>query len=305
MGDRTANLAGTVRTQDNRPVANARIEVHNMNGMMAGSAYSNGNGMFQIGGLPAGRYEVVATVGIAEAREQMLLDRGDNNVALSVNDRDPRSSGAGDANSVSVAAMKVPDKARKALNKARELMAKNRNADALKEVQRALEIYPQYSDALRERGVLDMIAGHMPEAASDMEQAIKYDPNNGMAYIALAAIFNGQDKYTDALRELERGLALEPNAWQGYFESARANLGTGDFEAALRATDKAKQFMSEDYAPLHLVRAHALLGVKNYPEAQSELEAYISREPQGVNAANARETLTQVKAFTARASAGK
>lgn len=299
-----ASISGMVRTPDNHGVSNARIEVHDDKGTIVASTYSGPNGAFQMAGLRPGRCEVVAISGLSEAREQLTLDRTDNTVSLRLSGNNGASQ-AGTADSVSVADMQVPDKARKALKKARELLAKHRMDDAQKQLARALEIYPYYSEALRERGILSFVNGNVQQAQSDLQQAIKCDPNNGMAYIALAAIFNNQDKFDDAARVLDRGVALMPNMWQGYFELARMQLGKGNFADALRDSTKAQELSNIDYAPLHLVRAHALIGIKNYLEAETELEAYLQREPSDENTAQVRQTLSQVKAFTARAATGK
>jgi tetratricopeptide (TPR) repeat protein len=299
-----ASISGIVHTPQNHGVPNARIEVHDGKGTIVASTYSGPNGAFQLANLRPGRYEVVAISGLAEAREQLILDRSDNSVSLQISGNNGASD-AGTADSVSVADMQVPEKARKALNKARELLAKHRTNDAQKQLARALEIYPHYSEALRERGILSFVNGQVEQAQNDLGQAIKYDPNNGMAYIALAAIFNNQDKFDDAARALDRGVALMPNVWQGYFELARMDLGKGNFADALRNSTKAQELSDTDYAPLHLVRAHALIGVKNYVEAETELEAYLQREPADQYTAQVRQTLSQVKAFTARAANGK
>jgi Flp pilus assembly protein TadD len=304
-GETAAVISGVVRSEDNRGISNARVEVRDMTGSAVASTYSGPNGSFQINGLATGRFEVVAIVGLAEAREQLALNHGENTVTLRVADHGPAAADAGHADSVSVAAMRVPEKARKALNKAHELNARQRPQDAAKEIARALEIYPQYSDAFLERGIMHFAAAELNEAESDLQQAIKYDPNNAMAYIAMGAVLNNGEKYDDAARALDRGVALAPNAWQGYFELARMSLAKGDFANALRNTDRARQFMSQDYGPLHLVRAHALMGLKNYPEAQSELEALLSKDPNAADSAQVRETLDQVKTFTARAASGK
>ena len=298
-------VVGVVRAQDNRGVANARVEVRDLSGSTVASTYSGPNGSFQINGLHSGRYDLVATVGLSEAREHLALEHGENSVTLQVNDRTPSAADAGNATSVSVADMRVPEKARKALNKARESIGKHRTDDAQKELAKALEIYPYYSDAYRERGIMQFAAGNIDGAVNDLQQAIKYDANNAMAYVAMGAALNNQEKYGDALRALDRGVAIQPNAWQAYFEMARAELGQGDFAASLRSCDRAKLLMATDYAPLHLVRAHALMGVKNYWEAQSELEEFISRNPNGEDTARVQQTLDEVKAFTARASRGK
>jgi tetratricopeptide (TPR) repeat protein len=195
--------------------------------------------------------------------------------------------------------MRVPDKARKALNKARELFDKKRTDDAAKEIAKALAIYPRYAAALCERGILNLTQGKFPDARADFEESLKSDPNSAMAYIGFAAASNSEAKYDDAVRALERGVALMPNAWQGYFEMARAYLGKGDFTNALRNTEKAQQFLSTDYPALHLVRAHALLGLKSYQEAVAELEAYLRVDPSSADADQTRKQLDAVKAFAA------
>jgi tetratricopeptide (TPR) repeat protein len=301
-----AILTGTVRRQDDQGVSNARIEVRELTGMVAASAYSGPNGSFQINGLRAGRYEIVATVGIAEAHTQLALDRGENSISLRVSERGNTSAQAGgSAKSVSLAEMQVPEKARKALTKYRELLAKKREKEADKELARALEIYPHYAEALRERGIMNFANGRVDDAVNDLTSAIKYDPSNGMAYVALGAAFNNTEKYDDAQRALERGVALVPDAWQAHFELARTELAKGDYAGSLRSIDKAQQFLKDEYLPMHLVKAHALLGLKNYTEAQNELEAFLTRDPNGVDSAQVRHTLDEVKSFTARGGNGK
>jgi regulator of sirC expression with transglutaminase-like and TPR domain len=80
---------------------------------------------------------------------------------------------------------------------------------------------------------------------------------------------------------------------------AKAQLGKGDYQKALAAIDRAGQTGPAEYAPIHLVRAHALLGLKAYQQAMVELETYVSGDPKGADVANVRKTLDQVKAFVA------
>ncbi|MGZ4826269.1 MAG: hypothetical protein ACXVY9_02820, partial [Terriglobales bacterium] len=73
--------------------------------------------------------------------------------------------------------------------------------------------------------------------------------------------------------------------------------GKGQFEAALRQINKAAQMAPPNYSAIHLVRAHALLGVKDYNQAVAELEQFIVADPGNSESAKARETLGQVKAL--------
>jgi Tfp pilus assembly protein PilF len=293
-----ASLSGTVNSIDNRPVSNARVEIRDMSGSIVAATYTGPNGSFEVTNLASGRYEVTATEGLSDTRQTLYAERGANTVTLHLSESNAVSN-AGDSASVSVADMRVPDKARKALSKARELFAKKRTDDARKEIAKALEIYPRYAAALCERGIMNLVAGRFSDARSDFEESLKSDPNGGMAYIGFAAASNSEAKFDDAVRALDRGVALMPTAWQAYFEMARAYLGKGDFATALRNIDKAQQFMASDYPPLHLVRAHALLGVKSYTEAVAELEAYLRVDPSAPDAEQTRKQLDAVRAFAA------
>jgi len=52
---------------------------------------------------------------------------------------------------------------------------------------------------------------------------------------------------------------------------------------------------------MHLVKAHALMGLKFYDEAVAELEQYIKLDPAGPQAADAKQKLDQARAFTSTA----
>ncbi len=80
---------------------------------------------------------------------------------------------------------------------------------------------------------------------------------------------------------------------------SKSRLGKGEYQLALASADKAQQMCPQEYAPLHLLRAHALLGLKAYPQAMTELEKYLGADPNGADTADVRKTLDQVKAFVA------
>ena len=101
-------------------------------------------------------------------------------------------------------------------------------------------------------------------ARADMEEAVKDDPGFSMGYIVLGATYNSLSLFDDALRVLDRGVAMSPTRWQGYYEMVKACLGKGDFQTAVRQLNKPQQLAPEAFAPLHLVKAHALLGLKAY-----------------------------------------
>lgn len=292
-------LSGTVSLLDGAPVRDARVEVHDlMSGTLITSAYSLPNGSFTFYGVPRGHYEIRATSGLQEARERVDLESIDQQVTLHLTQRsDAKDSGA----TVSVAEMRVPDKAKKEYEKAEQAFAKHKLDEAAAHCAKALAEAPSYARALTLSALLDLSTNKLLDAVQVGEQAIKADYGYGLAYVVLASAYNALQRYDDSLRTLERAMPLVPNSWQAHFEMAKSYLGKGDYQHSLESADRAERIAPPQYGPIHLVRAHALLGLKAYQEAVAELEKYVGADPKGVYAADARKTLDQVKAFVATA----
>ncbi len=293
-------LSGSVATRDGHAVRDARVEVRPFgNGLAVASGYTMPNGTFEFNNLPRGIYEVVVVAGIREARERVELYQPDAQVRLTLpgetDDRDPL---AGNS-TISVARMKVPDKARKLYSKAEEAFQKQKASQAREQVDKALKEYPNYAQALCLRGILNLQEDNVDQARTDLEAAIQADGSYAMGYIVLGATYNVARRYDDAVRSLERGIALMPNSWQAYFEMSKAMLAQGNYPAAVRQITKAAEIGPANYAAIHLVKAHALLGLKDYPQAIIELEQFLGTDPNGPDSARARQTLDQVRAFLA------
>lgn len=292
-----ASVAGTVLSQDGRPIKDVRVELHDAtSGRLVGSAYTLPNGSFEIPNVSHGRYEIVATLGVNEVRDQVDVFSMTSSVSLRIGAADAAS---GDRSTVSVAQLKVPDKARKLYNKAQELADKNKLDDARKHVDQALAVFPKYAQALTLRGIISMQEKNPQQAVTDLEAAVQADSSYGMGYIALGAAYNMLSRFDDAIRTLSHAEAVAPAAWQLHYELSKSLLAKGDYDKALQQASKAGEISTDDYPPVHLVMAHAYLGLKDYQNAVAQLEQYLTRDPNGMESAKARQTLDQVKAFTA------
>jgi tetratricopeptide (TPR) repeat protein len=294
------SISGSLRTAHGAPIANARIELlDGNNGQVKNSTYTNPNGSFTLMTIPDGNYELVAVSGLSETRERLQLHGDLAMLNLVLSTPQAEASRAGNRATVSVAQMKVPEKARKLLEKAQSALDKRKLVEADQYVSRALEIYPDFAEALTMRGLMSLDAKHLDDAAASLEKSIHADRSYAMGFIVLGAVYNMQSRFDDAIRVLDRGLTLMPQSWQGDFELGKAELGKGNYEAAIRRLNKAQDLSPQEYAPLHLAKAHALLGMKNFSEATSELEAYLEQDPKSPNATAVRESLDQVRAFVA------
>ena len=296
--DATNELSVTVLTADGHPVADARVEAREIGTRnAAGYAYTNNSGVAELS-VPNGLYDVVATKNIAEANERLEVRNGDTAARLRM-PTDPDSA-IGGSSTVSVAQFKVPGKARNEFKKAQECLSKKKFDEMQQHLAKALDIYPTYSEALTLRAILEMDELKTDAALADLDAAIKADGSNSMAYFALGAAYNSLSRFDDAIRSLERGLTTAPTSWQGYFELGKAHIGKADYPAALRSLDKAQAYNQHNYPLIHLVKAHALLSLKEYPDAMTELQAYLEKSPDGPNSPDARAMLDQVKGYMAK-----
>jgi len=289
----------SVRDGNGVPVADARVELRDRQlNQMTKAGYTNSNGLVEVMGVPYGNYDVVVTKGLNQVTEPM--DIRSTGLPLNIQLANGADAEAGGQRSVSVAQYKVPGKARKECEKARKAMHDRKLEEAEARIAKALAIHPKYSEALTLRAVLKMDRGDLEGAGADVTEALQYDPANATAYLVSGANLNQQSQFDLAIQTLERGITLDPLAWQGYFEMGKAQVGKENYPQAIKYLDKAQAMVNFDYPPLHLVKAHALLALKDYSQAMAELQVFLDKSPQDPRSADARKTLEQVRAFVQR-----
>jgi hypothetical protein len=296
----TATLDGTVvNALTNQPLQDARVELRDAgNGTVITSSFTNSAGAFDFGSVPQGAYRVVATRGVCQVEERVDVSNFKNSINLRMPvSNQPEAGNTG--NTVSVAQYRIPQKAREEFQKAQEASAKMNFDGARKHVARALELYPDYADALTLRAVLNL-SSDTPAALTDLQKAIQCDGNYALAYTVLGSALNMQQKFDEAMQTLQRGQSLAPDSWQTYFEMARSYIGKQDYTSALRQIDRAQSLVTAEYPTLLLVRAQAHVGLKEYQNAMQELQTFLQKDPNGPNSAAAQKMLEQTRELVAR-----
>jgi regulator of sirC expression with transglutaminase-like and TPR domain len=288
----------TVNVSDatNKAAGDVRVEIVTLSTRAAiATGYTLPDGTVTLPNIPNGNYEVIVTRGITSATERVEV----LNSPAAVHIRLPGSPDVigQKGKTVSVAQYKVPAKARKAFNKAEEAFAERNLERANKEVANALQLHPQFAEALTLRGILKLDADDNNGAIDDLSAAINVDPSYATAYLALGAAFNRAQRFDEALQTLDRGVALDPASWQGYFEIGKAHVSKGDYLAGIKGLEKAQSMSNDRYPPLHLVKAHALLALRQYENAMLELQAFVEKSPEAPQSAVAREMMEKTKAF--------
>lgn len=290
------SIEGTVRSAGDRPLADIPIELLSLSHGTTLVTSSNSAGVFKFE-LSEGDYLVTATLATGTVTNQVRAAPGQNWVDLRMpgKDNNPR---AESQPTVSTAQLRVPEKARNALQKAHDAAIRKNTADAALYVDKALQLHPLYADALAMRAVLER--EKYPETALvDAMKAVEYDPNYGMGYVALGSVYTALSRFDEAVRSLDHGIALMPASWQGYYEMSRALAGKRNYIEALRHLERACSLAPKSYPFFHLSKAAIFDGLNITSAAVTELQGYLREDPKGEKALEARKVLDKLQATIA------
>ena len=105
--------------------------------------------------------------------------------------------------------LKIPQPARKEFEKGNKRASDHKTEEAVKHFEAAIQIYPEYYDALvalaEQYGKLHQYV----ESTATYQKAIAQRPNRAGAHVGLGVIMVQQKKYSEALLPLRRSLELD------------------------------------------------------------------------------------------------
>lgn len=112
--------------------------------------------------------------------------------------------------------------------------------------------------------------GRYHEALEQYERALFVDPAFAPAYLGRALASRVIDESYDVKKDLDQALVLDPRFGQVYLERAKYFLEEGSYQLAYEDANQATIFLPS--SPLaHYYRAEALLGLKDYKEAEKSI----------------------------------
>jgi tetratricopeptide (TPR) repeat protein len=177
---------------------------------------------------------------------------------------------------VSVATLRMPEKAWTHFERARDAMQANRTEEFERETAKALEVAPNFAAVYLLRAIHEVSGHQFDTAIADVEQAQRAEPGVAWAGVILAGAYNGAHRWADAVVVLENLQGAEADTWQAGYERARAAIGRRDAEGALHWSEQAVAMAPANYAEVHLLRAHALSLAGRWPAAIAEMETYLA-----------------------------
>jgi Tfp pilus assembly protein PilF len=186
---------------------------------------------------------------------------------------------------ISVTSMAAPKDAMRAYEKAQKIKAE-KPAEAEKELNKAVKIYPQFAAAWTLLGDLHRERSQFDAARTEYAQAIAADPQFVNPSYGLAMIAAQEKKWDDAIRLTDQVIKLNSVAYPvAYFLNAAANYNLQKFEAA---EENAKKFKALDTQHSHpdvcLLLSYVLSAKQDYAGAAREIRDYLAISPNSPDA---------------------
>ncbi|HEY2114299.1 MAG TPA: tetratricopeptide repeat protein [Candidatus Angelobacter sp.] len=194
--------------------------------------------------------------------------------------------GAPEGPTVSVNTMIVPKEAHEAFERARKAGTEKKFDEAVKDLNKAVAIDPQYAAAWSLMAEIHRLQNQFEPARKEYAQALAADPKFVSPYFGLAAMAVVENKWTEAAQLTDQLIQLNSFAYpMAYFFNAAANLNLGKLDAAEQSARKFQEVDKSHTRPdIALLLANILTGKHQYAEAAQLYRDYVALKPDAPNA---------------------
>ncbi len=188
---------------------------------------------------------------------------------------------------ISMTSLAAPKEARQAYEKGRKEAAQKKFPEAEKNLNKAVQLYPQYAAAWFVLGEVHRQQKQVDEAKKDYSQSTTCDPQFVSPYFGLATIAVDEKRWADVIQLTDKIIHLNGLAFPlAYFFNGAANLNTGKLDAAEQSARKFQALDVNHRTPdISLLLAKILEVKQDYAGAAEQLRQYLALAPGSPRAA--------------------
>lgn len=199
--------------------------------------------------------------------------------------------------SISVVALQAPKDAKKAFDKGRDLLKKNKETEAETQFAKATELYPKYSTAWFELGKLKESQKDAAAARKAYTQALAADPKYVNPYRQLFGMSVREQNWKETADTTSRLLKLDPVDFpDAYFFNAVANYYLKNWDEAEKNVREAQKLDSHNRLPKSSQLLGAILAEKrDYAGAAEQIKRYVASLPEGQEADSVKKQLAELE----------
>lgn len=198
---------------------------------------------------------------------------------------------------ISATSLSAPKDAKKAFEKGVQALQKNKFADAQKQLEKAVEVYPKYAAAWYRLGNAHQGQGNVAEARKAYARALEADSRFMDPYRQLAVLAMKDKNWQDAADTTDRLLRLDPVDYaDAYYINSIANTNLRKYDAAEKSAREALRLDSRHQNPrIEYVLGIILANKQDYTGAVQLLQGYLEHAPNASDATTVRNQLVQLQ----------
>lgn len=300
------SISGYVFGLQRNPVSDVAVEVLDDFSRTIARTRTNASGYYNFNRIPAGRFKVrvlpyeydyeqqeqeveivnftrdtsagVIVSGFDKVQRDFYLRQRRNNQSL-------RGSGA-------IFIQEVPDQAKVIYKRAVEFLSNKKELEGLKYLKSAIEIFPDYYDAIERLGMEYTRLGYNEAAQILLSRAVEINFRGFNSWYGLAYSLYSQNKLSEAVKASEKALSLNQSSVDMLLLDAAIYKRLKNYKYSEKQLKKAKEFAKDSVPEVHWQLA-LLYGnnLSRYQEAADELEIYLKMQPNNANAENIRKLI--------------
>jgi len=207
-----------------------------------------------------------------------------------------RKAGGGPATAVDVAPLVGAGDASRSLDVARALIGKRQYADAEKELDRLIQLFPDYAAAWQQLGDVLLFENRNADARQAYLAAIAHDSAYAAPHLSLARLSSAEKNWQDALDESDALLKLDSASSRAYYYKAVAQYNLTDYDKAFACAQQAVKLDAAHETPLAELLLGLLYSMRGDDKTAAEqFQDYLLHAPAGANVDEARKRLAEAE----------
>lgn len=307
----TNSISGFIFGPDRKPVPQMFVELQDDLYRTISRVKTEGSGKFSFYRLPTGRYNIrVRTIG-TDFEEKTVeveivnISQGSgsaisgNNFQQDIQLR-KKASGTEMPRTVSkpgvIFAQEIPPQAKVAYEQGIAAADRGNAADAVKDLEKAIEIFPKYFDAHQRLGEEYVRLKRFNEAYEAARKGTEIYPKGFENWYTAGYSAYYLKEYAVAVTALERAILINPDSINGQFMLGLSLKQAGKYREAEKALVKGRDFAGGNVPEIHWHLALLYTNnLKNYPAAIVELNNFLKVRPDYEEAEKVRGLIERLK----------
>lgn len=282
-----SSVQGTVYDKQRNALPDVDVELLNDNYQSLNRTKTDATGRYFFSGLSDGRFTIrvfAFRYDLADQEAsieiQTMTVRGTEGVSTMIQDffLVPRKGSLKESELGVVFAQDIPKAAKDSYDQALKDFSGKRETEAFQGLKKALELFPNYYNALHRFGIELFMRKQYLESAGVFVKAVEINPKSATSFYYLGFdLYNLGDKYNKAARTATKeALTIAPGSLQVLMLMGKIERRDGNFAEAETHYLLAKKLSTAKVPEIHKELAQLYANdMKRYSDAAAELELYL------------------------------